>query len=360
MTAIRDRQSDPDAADDDAPIPWDERSIVGARRGLPWWGSVLLALGTAVLGAVVDLQVSDALGGLFQGFFLAGSVVAVGAVQRRNLFGPMVQPPLIQAATVPTMVLVASGLPSSSDTLAKVLAISTPLINGFPMMAITTALTVAIGIYRMFRERDPDAPQKVREKGRRADDRDRSDDGARAAGKRKGLGRRAGAADGDVDPDEPTKSVRPAAKRPGKGKPAEARGEPRRGDAAGAAGAAGKRSRPPAEDAKRGRQRRPGPEAAPREGGPREGGPREAGGRTPREQGGRPPRQRPQAPPDAAERRRRAEEWPDSIPGPKRPRRRPASGDEPPPPRRPSGPRRDPGRGERPPRRNRPWDDEQD
>ncbi|MFD2399119.1 DUF6542 domain-containing protein [Prauserella oleivorans] len=169
MTAIRDRRSDPDAANEDAHIPWDERAALGARRGLPWWGAVLLAFGTAVVGAVLDTQINDGLSVLFHVIYLIGAVTAVGAVRRRNLFGPMVQPPLILAVTVPAVVLTGSGLPESSDTLAKLLAIGTPLINGFPMMAVTTALTVGLGLYRMYRERDPEASAKPRAKGARAE-----------------------------------------------------------------------------------------------------------------------------------------------------------------------------------------------
>ncbi|TKG61323.1 DUF6542 domain-containing protein [Prauserella endophytica] len=330
MTAIRDRRSDPDAADDDAQIPWDERAVLGARRGLPWWGAVLLTLGLAVVGAIVDLQVSDDLGVLFQVMFLIGSLAAVAAVQRRNLFGPMVQPPLILAFTVPVLVLTASGLPSSSDTLAKVLAISTPLINAFPMMAITTGLTVALGFYRMYRERDPDAPEKVRAKGTRAEDKRAGD-----PGRKRGLAKRAKETDDD-HLDRPERADR-AGKRPPEG-----RGEPpRRGPGQGgpAAGAAGGRRQRPEDAPRRGRER-----AADRDAGP--------GGKPPRDQTGRP--RQPRVPPDAAERKRRVEEWPDSIRGPKRPRRTPPPSDEPP--GRGRGPRREPGRDERPPRRNRPWD----
>ncbi|MBK1785658.1 DUF6542 domain-containing protein [Prauserella cavernicola] len=327
MTAIRDRQSDPDAEDDDAQIPWDERAVLGARRGLPWWGAVLLALGLAVLGAVIDLQISDDLGVLFQVIYLLGSLVAVGAVRRRNLFGPMVQPPLVLAVTVPSLVLTASGLPASSDTLAKVLAISTPLINAFPMMAVTTALTVAFGFYRMYRERDPDAPPKERAKGKRAED------DPRAGGPDRKPGSAKGAQGTDEDrPDRPAK------------RPPEGRGEPpRRGAAPGgpAAAAAGGRKPRPEDPPRRGRERP----------GEREPG---QGGKPPRDQAGRP--RNPRVPPDAAERKRRVEEWPDSIRGPKRPRRTPPPADEPP--GRPRGPRREPGRDERPPRRNRPWEDD--
>ncbi|TVT19119.1 hypothetical protein LWP59_33480 [Amycolatopsis acidiphila] len=158
MTAIRDRPSDPDA--DEVAVPWDERPVVGERRGLPWWGAVLLAFGLALVGAIADMQLQNTLGWVFRICYFVGAVAAICAVQRRSIFGPMVQPPLVLAVTVPLVVLLVSGLPANSDTLAKALAVGTPLINGFPMMAITTGFTLAIGIVRLYRERNPIAPAK--------------------------------------------------------------------------------------------------------------------------------------------------------------------------------------------------------
>ncbi|WP_312871894.1 DUF6542 domain-containing protein [Amycolatopsis acididurans] len=183
MTAIRDRQSDPDA--DEVAVRWDERPVVGDRRGLPWWGAVLLAFGLAVIGAVADMQIQNSLGWVFKICYFVGSVGAVCAVQRRSLFGPMVQPPLILAITVPAVVLLVSGLPANSDTLSKILTVGTPLINGFPTMAVTTGLTLVVGIVRLYRERDPDAPVK----GARPGDKTRV---ANQAGARDAAGARSG------------------------------------------------------------------------------------------------------------------------------------------------------------------------
>ncbi len=313
---------------------------------MPWWGAVLLAFGLAALGAVADLQVSGSLNWLFQGCYLVGSVVAVGAVRRRSLFGPMVQPPLILAITVPTVVLMGSGLPASSDMLSKALAISTPLINGFPTMAITTGITVAIGVYRMFRERDPDAPRKAPAKDKRTDDKP-SAGGAPRAGVRDAKGAKTAKNKDDAGGRE----------RPAKKRPAEGRGEapprraapeaappdaPRRG-AAPPAGAAGRRGRPD-ESGRRGRER------------PAERDPGAAGDAAPRNPDRRTPR-RPRTPPPGEPARGRDEDRPERPPGPKRPRRTPPRSDEPPP-GRPDSPRRDPSRGPRPPRRSRPWDEE--
>lgn len=160
MTAIRDRENDLD--DDAHAVSWDERAIAGDFRGLPWWGAVALGFGLAFVGAAIDLGVLGKLGLLFKGCYFAGAVAAVCWVRRKNLFGPMVQPPLVLAVTVPGVVLLGSGFSSGdSDTLAQLLDIVNPLINGFPTMAVTTAVTVVIGAVRLFRERDPEAGSRA-------------------------------------------------------------------------------------------------------------------------------------------------------------------------------------------------------
>ncbi|QWF82169.1 DUF6542 domain-containing protein [Amycolatopsis sp. CA-230715] len=300
MTAIRDRRSDPDA--DGAPVPWDERPVLGARRGLPWWGAVLLAFGLAVVGAVIDLKFFGKTdpGPLFYTLYVLGSVGGVAAVQRRGLFGPMVQPPLVLALSVPGVILLVVGAPNSgqSDGLAKVLQVGQPLINGFPMMAITTVLTLGIGIWRIYRERDPEAVKAKERAMERARERERAEG---AKGPRGGAGA------------PPARGARPA---DGRTTGPQRRPMPPEG--------APPRRRPRPEDADRRRD----PDAR----------------KTPPPGRG----QRPRAPrPEDADRRRN-----------------PASGNprarKPPPPQRggnpnPDAPRRGP---RRPPRANRPWDDE--
>ncbi|WP_007026890.1 DUF6542 domain-containing protein, partial [Saccharomonospora iraqiensis] len=155
MTATRDRRGDPDTTDDANALPWDTRSVIRSRRGLPWWGATLLCLGLTAAGAFGEQALTDGLGKAYQVCFAVGAVAAVLAVRRRAVFGQMVQPPLILAAVVPTVVLTASGMPAGSDLEDKALAIGTPLTGGFPAMAIVTAMTVALGIIRYRRERAP-------------------------------------------------------------------------------------------------------------------------------------------------------------------------------------------------------------
>ncbi|MFE0024562.1 DUF6542 domain-containing protein [Amycolatopsis sp. NPDC059021] len=312
MTAIRDRQSDPDA--DDVPVPWDERPLVGARRGLPWWGAVLVCLGLAVVSAFVAKKATGDLGILFQVCYVVGAVAAVVVVQRRALFGPMVQPPLVLAVTVPVVVLLTSGSENGGgDMFSRIFNIGQPLINSFPVMAIATVLTLALGFFRIYRERDPNAPIAVKGKAkperRRGDDEERPPSRAAAAGRPRPPGSRTG------------QTPLPPDARRGAGRD----GEPPR------------RPRPPVEGG--GRAPRGGREPLDREPGtraartPPPGGARQP--RAPRPMDGEPPRRR--EPRGGEPPRRRI------------PREDPRGGDAPP-------PRRTQGRPQ--PRRPRPWDDE--
>jgi hypothetical protein len=92
---------------------------------------------------------------VFQACYFLGCLIAIAAVERRGLFAPTVQPPLILAVTVPGVILLAGGAPASGGLTAKALAVGTPLINGFPTMALTTGVTLAVGLLRLLTQRAP-------------------------------------------------------------------------------------------------------------------------------------------------------------------------------------------------------------
>lgn len=133
---------------------WDERALLPGRVGLPWWAAVSCALGLTATGVFVDLQQLNRLGVVFQACYFLGCLLAVVVVQRKGLFGPMVQPPLILAVAVPGVVLT-TGSQSTEGVVPTALAVGTPLINGFPTMAIATGFTLAIGILRLIIQRGP-------------------------------------------------------------------------------------------------------------------------------------------------------------------------------------------------------------
>jgi len=123
------------------------------RPGIPWWAAVLCALAFAATGVFADLERLNRLGIVFQACYFLGCLLAVVVVQHKGLFAPMVQPPLILAVAVPGVVLTAGAPPRGGGVIATALAVGTPLINGFPTMAITTGFTLAIGIFRLITQR---------------------------------------------------------------------------------------------------------------------------------------------------------------------------------------------------------------
>lgn len=166
MTATRDRRSDPE---EDAEPTWDERSIFGKSRGLPWWGAVLIAFGLAAIAAAFDMQRQDSLGRVYQGAYIVGCVAAICLVRRNSLFGPMVQPPLVFALTaVAAVVTLAPDTGAGGGIKSLIFSVALPLTSNFPTMAGTTAATVAIGVFRMYRERDPDLGARPSREQRRA------------------------------------------------------------------------------------------------------------------------------------------------------------------------------------------------
>jgi hypothetical protein len=174
----------------DQPPAWETSSALSSVRGIQWWAAVLLALAFTGIGVFVDLERINRLGIIFQVAYFVGCVLAVLWVQRRGLFGPMVQPPLILAVAVPGVVLAAGGSGGGGGITAKALAVGTPLINGFPTMAITTGVTVLIGLIRLAKERAP-RPGQVAVRQRQPGDRPRT---PRPSGTRSGpAGRRAAA-----------------------------------------------------------------------------------------------------------------------------------------------------------------------
>ncbi len=155
----RDRQAVLDEAEDFDTVPWNYLAIGGSFKGVPWWAAILCALVPAAISAYVDISATKTIGWTFNIAFFVGALAGILLVQRRSLFAPMVQPPLILAATVPLLVMLTGGV-EKGGLAAMALGLGKPLIDSFPVMAITTAVTVALGILRIFLEKDPNRPSK--------------------------------------------------------------------------------------------------------------------------------------------------------------------------------------------------------
>jgi hypothetical protein len=160
VSELRERSAafDDEVEDYDA-VPWNYRAIFGEFKGIPWWAAILCALVPAFIGAFIDINSSKTVGWTFNAVFLVGALAGILLVQRRSLFAPMVQPPLILAATVPTLVLLTGGV-AKGGLSAMALGLGKPLIDSFPVMAVTTGVTVALGILRIVLQKDPNRPTK--------------------------------------------------------------------------------------------------------------------------------------------------------------------------------------------------------
>jgi hypothetical protein len=139
-----------------------ERSIIATVLGLPGYAAIGIALGFTGLGVFIDLERINGLGTIFKGCYFTGCLVSICWVKRRALFGPMVQPPLLLAIAVPGVVLAADGGASNSGLAGQLLSIGTPLLNGFPTMAVTTAFVVSIGIVRYLVQKPDREAERLR------------------------------------------------------------------------------------------------------------------------------------------------------------------------------------------------------
>ncbi len=121
-----------------------DASVITTTRGVPWWGAVLIGLVPTLIGMGVDLgtgSASDAAVGWTTGIAaVLGCVVATLAVRRRSIFTPMVQPPLIIAASV----VICFAIFSSSS----ILTLSVFLVDSFPAMLTATGASLILGMVR--------------------------------------------------------------------------------------------------------------------------------------------------------------------------------------------------------------------
>ncbi|PRY46743.1 DUF6542 domain-containing protein [Umezawaea tangerina] len=186
MTVTRERLDEQDEDEDYSDeVAWNDRALFGSFKGLPWWAAVLIAFVLAIVGTFIDVSSSKTVGTVFAILFFLGCGGAIVFVERRSMFGPIVQPPLILAIVVPLVVVVSDGMPSGGLSGAA-LSLGKPLINGFPTMAITTIFTVVVGILRVTRQRDPNRVTREEAREAKADRKaDRADHPSRPVAKPK-------------------------------------------------------------------------------------------------------------------------------------------------------------------------------
>lgn len=131
------------------PVP--ERSALATVLGIPPLAAVGLAFVLTALGVFVDVLRIGTVGVVFTIAYVLGCVLAALWVRRRNLFGPMVQPPLLAAVLIPVLVLLVGK--SGGGMTETLLMVGAPLVNAFPTMAVATGLSLLIGLIRLIVQR---------------------------------------------------------------------------------------------------------------------------------------------------------------------------------------------------------------
>lgn len=125
------------------------RSAVPTVPGVPWWGAFAIAVGTTLVGVLIDGMRGEELTSAFTAFYVLGCIAAAVAVRYSGLFTAMAQPPLLLLAAVPLgQELVASGSTNGLKDLA--LNVAYPLVNRFPAMLLATLAVLAIGGVRIY------------------------------------------------------------------------------------------------------------------------------------------------------------------------------------------------------------------
>jgi hypothetical protein len=161
-----------------------ERSLLPTVLGVPPIAAIGVAAVLTAVGVLVDLTRIGGVGTVFTICYITGCVLAVAWVRRSGLFGPMVQPPLLVAAAVPAVVLLAGSPRPGQGVTERLLVIGAPLVNAFPVMAWTTGIAVALGVLRMIVQRPLDEPRTKISAPRNGPD------AARGAARRSGSPRR--------------------------------------------------------------------------------------------------------------------------------------------------------------------------
>jgi len=127
----------------------DHRSIIPGIPGVPWWAAVLVAVTGCAVGFAFDAGSGKDLTIVFSALYVAGCAAAVLAVRQAGIFTAVIQPPLILFCAVPGAYFLFHG---ARFTGVKDLVINCgyPLIERFPLMLLTSAGVLLVGLVRWY------------------------------------------------------------------------------------------------------------------------------------------------------------------------------------------------------------------
>jgi hypothetical protein len=126
------------------------RSIHPNIPGVPWWAAVVIAVTSTAVGFAFDAgSANKELTDVFSALYVLGCVVAVLAVRQSGIFTAVIQPPLILFCAVPGAYWLLHGarIRGLKDLLINC---GYPLIERFPLMLLTSAGVLLIGMIRWY------------------------------------------------------------------------------------------------------------------------------------------------------------------------------------------------------------------
>jgi hypothetical protein len=115
--------------------------------GLAGWVAVLLLIGIAAIGAIIDEVNGNSIRGWFNWSLVIASLIAILVVKRSAMFGVVVAPPLVYFIASAALLYLRSG--GLQDRKVLIDAAANWLVYGFPAIAGATAVVLVIAGIRM-------------------------------------------------------------------------------------------------------------------------------------------------------------------------------------------------------------------
>ena len=136
-----------------APPPADSRMPRRNRpeSGLPGWFAVLLLIGIAGVGGLIDSISGTAIRGAFNYGLVFASLVAILAVRRSQMFSVVIAPPLVYFVASAGLLYVRTGGLHNRGKLID--AATNWIVYGFPAIAGATAVVLVVSGIRLVARR---------------------------------------------------------------------------------------------------------------------------------------------------------------------------------------------------------------
>ena len=119
--------------------------------GLPGWFAVLLLIGIAGVGGLIDSISGTAIRGAFNYGLVFASLVAILAVRRSQMFSVVIAPPLVYFVASAGLLYVRTGGLHNRGKLID--AATNWIVYGFPAIAGATAVVLVVSGIRLVARR---------------------------------------------------------------------------------------------------------------------------------------------------------------------------------------------------------------